>query len=143
MIERRSPLPVGRYWVDIIDRGGQVLEFDGWLKRAQASGNVALLKRESKGTTTWSLDYSGVRYTFYLFDVLNPIAWPRNKGWGFPSIAQSATAPNAPKIEKADDTGSRPTVPGPLEQLNEIFTDAKTIALIAVGAYIYFQANKR
>jgi hypothetical protein len=142
-IERRSPLPVGRYWVDIIDRRGEVLEFDGWIKRGVAAGKLALIKREDKGTTTWSLDYSGVRYTFYLFDVLEPVEWPKNKRWGYPTIARSEAHPEAPKIETADDTGVRPTVPSPIETINDFLGSAKTLALVALGVYVYFQLDKK
>lgn len=142
-IERRSPLPVGRYWVDIIDRRGEVLEFDSWIKRGVADGKLALINREQKGATLWSLDNSGVRYTFYLFDVLEPVEWPKNKGWGYPSVARSEAHPKAPKIETADDTGSRPRIPGPIETITELLGDAKTLALVALGLYLYSQLDKK
>ena len=75
---------------------------------------LKLLKREDKGTTTFSTDYSGVRYSFFLFDVLEPVEWPRNKGFGFPSIAQSEFQPTAPKIEKYRGYGSTPESSGTL-----------------------------
>lgn len=140
-IERRNPLPKGRYWVDIIDRTGEVLAFEIWLMKN--ADKLKLLKREDKGTTTFSTDYSGVRYSFFLFDVLDPVEWPRGKGWGFPSIAQSEFQPTAPKIEKSEDTGSRPKVPGPFETLTEALSDAKTLALIALAIYAYTQSNRR
>ena len=142
-IERKSPLPVGRYWVDIIDRRGEVLEFDAWVKRGVSAGKLALINREQKGTTTWSLDYSGVRYTFYLFDVLEPVEWPKNKGWGYPTIARSEAHPEAPRIETADDTGVRPRVPSPIETITSFLGDAKTLAFVALGIYLYSQLEKK
>jgi hypothetical protein len=142
-VERRSPLPVGRYWVDIIDRNGEVLLFDFWLKRGENAGKLKLINREDRGTTTFSIDYSGIRYTFFLFDVLEPIEWPRGKGFGYPSIAQSERHPNAPKIEKSEDTGSRPRVPGPLDTIADLLGDAKTIAILFVGAYLLTRSNRR
>ena len=140
-IERRNPLPKGRYWVDIIDRKGEVLAFEFWLIKNAAK--LKLLKREDKGTTTFSTDYSGIRYSFFLFDVLEPVEWPRNKGWGFPSIAQSEFQPTAPKIEKSEDTGVRPKVPGPLESLTEALSDAKTFTLIALAIYAFTQSGRK
>lgn len=140
-IERRNPLPKGRYWVDIIDRKGEVLAFEMWLMRN--ADKLKVINKEDKGTTTFSSDYSGIRYTFFLFDVLEPVEWPRNKGWGFPSIAQSEFQPTAPKIEKSEDTGSRPKVPGPLDTITEAMSDAKTFAIVALAIYLLTQSNRR
>lgn len=142
-IERRSPLPNGRYWVDIIDRRGEALEFDAWIQRGVNAGKLALINREQKGQSTWSLDYSGVRYVFYLFDVLQPVEWPKGKGWGFPSIARSEAHPMAPEVTKAEDTGVRPTVPGTFDTITDLLGDAKTLALVAIGIYLYSQLGKR
>lgn len=142
-IERRSPLPVGRYWVDIIDRRGEVLEFDSWIKRGVADGKLALINSEQKGTKLWSLDNSGVLYTFYLFDVLEPVEWPKNKGWGYPSVARSEAHPTAPEVKTATDTGVRPTVPGPIDTITDLLGDAKTLAFVAIGIYLYSQLGKR
>ena len=140
-IERRNPLPRGRYWVDIIDRKGEVLAFEIWLMKN--ADKLKLLKREDKGTTTFSTDYSGVRYSFFLFDVLEPVKWPRDKGFGFPSIAQSEFQPQAPKIEKSEDTGVRPKVPGPFDMLAKALGDAKTLAIIGLALYFLSNSNRR
>jgi len=139
-VERRNPLPVGRYWVDILDppksTTSHILLFDAWL--AGNRDKVALRRKEERGTTLWSLDYSGVRDNWYLFDVLEPVEWPRDRGFGFPTIAQSPTAPKAPKVETSADTVQRPPEPSISDDFSRLFDDIKTgaVALVILWALL-------
>lgn len=140
-IERRNPLPVGRYWVDIVEpkTGGVLLKFDAWL--ARNSSKVKVVKREQKGTTLWSLDTSGKRYDWVLFDVLSPVEWPRTSGFGLPTIVQSPTAPTAAPVTSSADTVQRPPEPTISSVFEGFAGDVKTVALIALG--LYFLMNQR
>lgn len=137
-VERRNPLPVGRYWIDIIDEPGakssRIFFFDSWLIRNSTA--VKVLKKEELGTTLWSLDYSGIRRNWYLFEVLSPVDWPRDKGFGFPSIVKSPQAPNAPAVTSSTDTAQRPPEPTWQDSLNNMLGDAKTLAFVAIGIYL-------
>jgi hypothetical protein len=137
-VERRNPLPIGRYWVDILDtpraKTSRIFFFDAWL--AQHRNEVKVIKKEEKGTTLWSLDYTGIRDNWYLFDVVKPVEWPRDKGFGFPSIVQSPTAPNAPPVTSSADTVQRPPVATATDMFADLFADAKTVALVLGALYL-------
>ena len=146
-MERRNPLPVGRYWVDIIDTKsypGASLHFTAWLVRNK--GKVEVVKREEiDSVSTWDPVFhpdDGYQYApkrlWYLFDVKLPALWEKGKGWGFPSVVKSATAPKAPDIKTASDTAKRPPdPPGLLEQLDQSFSTVKTVAIIAALVWAF------
>jgi hypothetical protein len=132
-IERRNPLPKGKYWVDIIDTPkvpGARLYFTAWLARNR--GKVKVIKKEEFGALI-----TGKARDWYLFEVLEPVTWETDKGFGLPSQVMSFENPNAPVVTSSADTATRPEPPaGPLEQLNELFGDAKALAFILLGAYL-------
>lgn len=139
-IQRKNPVPKGRYWVDIIDtktNPGCRLYFSSWLLRN--SKKVKVVKVEHFGAL-----YSGADRDWYLFDVLEPVTWENGKGFGLPTIVQSGENPTAAPVATAADTATRPEPPaGPLEQLSELFTDAKTVLLIVAAAWLWSQSGKR
>lgn len=69
-VERRDPLPPGRYWVDIPPK--DVLAFNVWKNTHRDAVRV---QRVSTGSNGWE---------WHLFEVLAPTPWG---GWGFPNIA--------------------------------------------------------
>lgn len=131
-IERRNPLPKGKYWVDIIDTPkvpGARLYFVAWLARNR--GKVNVIKKEEFGGLT-----TGKARDWYLFEVLQPVTWETDKGFGLPSQVMSAENPSAPIVTSSADTATRPEPPaGPLEQMNELFADAKSLLFILAGLY--------
>ena len=133
-IERKSPIPVGRYWVDAIDDTA-VLFADAWLNRH--SKTVKQLKREeTPGTGPFAPSWAP-RRVWYLFDVLQPTdRWQAVKGLGLPNIVRSQTAPNAPVVTTSADTATRPP-PSTLSDFLPNFDsgDLKTLALVALGLY--------
>jgi hypothetical protein len=138
-IERRNPVPKGRYWVDIIDtrtNPAARLYFSSWLLRN--SKKVKVVKVENYGAL-----YSGANRDWYLFDVLDPVTWETGKGFGLPTIVQSPENPNAPVVTKPEDTATKPPPPaGPLEQLETMFEDAKTVVLIGLALWLFTQSGK-
>jgi hypothetical protein len=138
-------LPVGRYWIDIIDPPNtlhpRIVGFEGWLDVNGLAGKTKLLRREELGSTLWSLDYSGTRRNWYLFEVFEPVEFPHDRGWGYPSIVQSPTAPNAPVVTSSADTLTRPPPQTASDALSELFSDAKGIVGIALLAYLFTRSS--
>jgi hypothetical protein len=133
-IERRNPVPKGRYWVDIIDTKsypGARLFFVAWLARNR--GKVEVVKKESFGALI-----TGAARDWYLFDVKLPVEWEKGQGFGLPTIVRSAENPTAPVVTKPEDTATKPPpAPSFSEQLSEMFADAKSIAFIAIAIYAF------
>lgn len=94
---RQSPLPVGRYWVDI--PASKQAEFDGYLQ-----GNERIRVEVTEG--------GGDEGTFYVFRVLQPVPWfavnfgfPNTAGPEVKSRADTVQAPDLPKdgVDQIDD----------------------------------------
>lgn len=139
-IERRNPVPKGRYWVDIIDtpiNPGARLAFVAWI--AQNAGNVVVVKREQFGALE-----TGVPRDWYLFDVKLPVKWELNKGFGLPTIVKSAENPTAPVVTKAADTRTEHKPRTITDEFGEggafegmpSFAGLGSTALLLLGAYL-------
>ena len=128
-LERRNPVPPGRYWVDVFDQvsthpatHGQNTQtaFRDWLRR-----NAATVQSES----TQSFDTEPPR-DFYIFRVLAPTLW---EGPGFPEVAPAS-------VQSSADTAQRPDPEkDPLDQLGDALGSAGSQAsalvfAVAVGA---------
>jgi hypothetical protein len=110
-VERRSPLPVARYWVDVSPADQPA--FNAWV----ASGAGAIAVR------TTSAYNDG--WTWYLFDVLSPVPW---QGPGFPTIA-------TPDVKTpADVITSPPVVTPSLEETITSVGHDVALALFALAA---------
>ena len=126
-LERRNPVPAGRYWVDVFDQvsthpatKGQNTQtaFRDWLRR-----NSATVKSES----TQSFDTTPAR-DFYIFRVSAPTKW---EGPGFPEIATPAVQSSADTVQRPDPEKD------PLDQLGDALGGAGSAAsalLFAVAA---------
>jgi len=103
-VERRNPLPVGRYWIDIFD--SQENAFRAWLN--EHKGSVRVITTESYPSSTFG-GYEG--RVWRLFEVTAPVSW---NGPGFPTIAEA-------HVKGSDDTAQRPPKEkDPLDRLGEI-----------------------
>lgn len=103
-VERRNPLPGGRYWIDIFDSKRSA--FETWAAVNKDSVHVEV---------TESHDTNPPR-DFYIFTVAERVAVPGGTGtiavpvqwdaatFGFPTIA-------GPEIKSSADTVSRPDLP--------------------------------
>ena len=156
-LERRNPIPRGRYWLAAVDQQA-ILWFDTWLR--QHDTTVRVVKREQHegtfgfglepgavlwDTSTWQWGAVGhSQWVWYLFDVLEPTPrWTAGvKGLGaFPNVVKSAANPTAPAIATAADTVQRPKPVAASDWLGEIFSDWKTVAVVA--AALYFASRRR
>lgn len=82
-LEKRQPLPLGRYWADIPEK--YLPEFQRFLGIVSRGIFVAQTKEHEDPFTT------GGKITTYLFDVRDPlIPWDNTK-YGWPTIATGVT----------------------------------------------------
>lgn len=115
--ERRQPLPIGRYWLDL--RPGVLDTFRAWA--ASNPLRITVERFEAHG---------GV--TFAIFRVLQPTRFDQ-RTFGFPSIAPA-------DIQQASDTAQRPAVPTPLGTLNDILDRLHLPSLDGMGAIVALAA---
>lgn len=96
-LERRNPLPTGRYWVDI--QAKYVADFTDFLRKVGRGIMVVQTKERTDPFTT------GGGTTSYLFEVKDPLIWWDQSKFGFPTIGTGIT--------DLDQTGQVPA-PEPL-----------------------------
>lgn len=115
-LERRNPLPAGRYWQDIFSQ--QFSAFDDWLARNRdtldllkeeyfAPTGIEILKDPSDPTKVGGRDLGQAERKWVLFEIIEPTKW---EGPGLPTIADDG-------VNSSTDT-ERPTdeiVPGPFD----------------------------
>ena len=134
-IERRNPLPVGRYWVDVFD--SKEAAFQNWLKAHKAEVQVI-----SAETFEPIDNYEG--RVWRLFKVTTPVQW---EGPGLPTIAGS-------DVNSSADTGQRPpkekdpldTIDVPLyfdRAKKTLWITGAIVAVVVGGALIYYYAPRR
>lgn len=130
-LERRQPLPAGRYW---IDTGGQrTIVLAGWLQTYQTIGLAKVERSEGYG-----IEAKPQLWT--LFRTSQPLVWP-GAFLGYPTIATDDVH------SKADTVKRPPKPPGPFEP-GGVFDPAQleglgSVAILAGLAYLAFGGNKR
>lgn len=135
-LERRNPLPPGRYWQDIF--AAQASAWNAWLSENVASGAVRVAKVEHfkpdpLRSGEWLPDAfqpenAGTipARTWVLFDVVTATPWPAVK-LGFPTIADSS-------VQTSSDTATNPPGPSPREELADAaMAIVKPVAYLAGG----------
>jgi len=130
-LERRNPLPVGRYWIDIFDDGKSA--WDAWLATANIatdpttysgpSDRVQVIKEEYYPPFVGSdeNEYPG-RY-WMLFKVVQPTPWTIANKVGWPN-----TAPT--NINTSDDTVQKPD---PNDARTDWLPDVSPLGKIAIA----------
>jgi hypothetical protein len=116
-VERRNPIPAGRYWVDCIGNPA-ITEFDIWRRSHQT-----VVVEETEGDTTAPMPTQ-----FVIFHLTAPTQrWEQMSGGvGMPTIAP-------PEVKSKADAFKVPTVaPFSLDFLN----DSSTLLLVAVGLFL-------
>lgn len=132
-IERRNPLPAGRYWVDVFDP--DIAAWTAW--RTRNGQNVKVEETEHfEGDPSRD---------FIIFKVLAPVPW---EGPGLPTIAE-------PSVQTSSDTGQRPAPePDPTTKIGDWIDDnlwgshpvatavGSGILVIAGGALLVYVISK-
>lgn len=148
VLERRSPLPPGRYWQDIFLKQGPA--FRDWLEEHLKSGAVVLEKTEffkadplrdgSWLPAVLQPDSPGTiaERTWVLFRVVRPVDWPATK-LGFPTIADDS-------VQTSADTATIPPGPSPTDEiaegLSKIVTPVTTILALFLGIKVVQSLRK-
>lgn len=124
-LQRKNPLPPGRYWQDIFAR--QANDWNAWLAPVLRSGDVTIERVEHfnadplhdgswlPGGASGDLNVIGDR-TWVLFNVVNPVDWPATK-LGFPTIAEK-------EVQSSADTATNPPGPTVAEEIAEAAANA-------------------
>lgn len=124
-IERRNPIPPGRYWIDTFDP--DIGDFAEWAKNSpQVSVIASELHDDEKPKRQW-----------VLFAVKEPGAVFEATKFGFPTIAGE-------DVKSSDDTVQKPEVKQP--ELADLVESAKGVAYLAlalVGAIVAAKLVKR
>lgn len=117
-VERRDPVPPGRYWVWLMPE--DTARWTSWT-RAHA-GKVSTRVTEGDPDSGYHV----------VFDVIAPVPWV---GFGFPTIVESGTLPTTSQTVQAP--APEPGFAERLERgLNEGFAQVKTVVLIGAGIWI-------
>ena len=96
-VERRSPLPPGRYWLDVTGKA-RIEDFEGYLSTTARSA-IAVERREDTDVPTPQITRVE-KQRWYLFRVLKPARW-FGGNFGFPTIAH-------PDVRTRADTATVP-----------------------------------
>lgn len=123
-IERKNPLPVGKYWVDVFDP--HINDFKDWLDKNKDSVIIDkqeyYIARDNYPQRNW-----------YLFHNTAPVDW---QGPGFPTIAEQET-------HTSEDTAQKPPPePSGVEVIEDAFSKAGnilTLAGLAVGGILLYK----
>ena len=98
VIERRQPLPPGRYWITVTSAPNAPDRMTHFLQWTAANAQTVIVdKTEPLG--------GGVNGLFCIFTVLQKTTWDA-KQFGFPNVA-------GPDVQTQSDTSQRPPVPTP------------------------------
>lgn len=124
-LERRNPLPAGRYWIDVFQPDSAA--WQAWL--VSNAQNVKIEETEHFAEVDQFPDRD-----FFIFKVLTPVTW---QGPGFPSIADAT-------IKSSTDTRDRPD---PTKDPTDVGADLVESLLhpspttVAVGTVIFLIAG--
>jgi hypothetical protein len=134
-MERRDPLPPGRYWLFLmpseIGRWREWTETHrGVVKTVLVEPQLALAPHVPAIFATRP-DLSIIREQagdYVVFDVLSPVPWV---GFGFPTIVPPGELPSANQVSSGPEPGDTDMNP-----LGALFGEAKTLALLAGATYL-------
>ncbi len=111
VVERRNPLPVGRYWVDVFEK--DAASFAAWLAAHKADVRVR---------TTQHFDTTPAR-DWVLFEVVRPVDW---QGPGLPDVATGDVVASSDTVQRP------PPEKDALQKISDAFSGSGT-ALVVLG----------
>lgn len=119
VLERRNPLPKGRYWIDIFQSGRQ--DWDYWTM--YSTGHLKVINEEH-----YSTDGTYESRDWILFETDAPLTWDIElaKKIGWPTVA-------TPEVQNSDDTVQKPKVKGGFD---EVFGDSPGLKIAVTGVGI-------
>jgi hypothetical protein len=110
-LERRSPLPPGMYWLDVL--GDKRAAFIDWRRANKTTVRVR---------STEAFPEPAPGRDWYKFEVLQPTPWEATR-FGFPNIIASTD-----KIDSSADTVQRPDPEkDPLDKLGDALSSAGSV----------------
>lgn len=141
-VERRDPVPPGRYWVFILPKEEE--QWARWVTANQATVRVVGVERKEKlepyvpAIFATRPDLSIIMQdggAWLLFDILQPTPWV---GLGFPTIVNSSSVKSSSQVEQGEVVPSQGS--GPADFATKIALGAAPWLL---GAYLGVQLIKR
>lgn len=121
-LERRNPLPAGRYWIDISKEPVPLGTWQGFL--AAAKGFVHVDSTEDDPDFSW-----------FLFTTSKPLVWP--EGIGAPTIADKSVKSRSDTVDRPDpEPDFLDTVPTGAQLFAGIGDTAKLVVWVLVGAVV-------
>ena len=131
VLERRSPLPPGRYWITVTSSDSAPDRMTHFLQWTASNAQTVIVdKTEPLG--------GGVNGLFCIFTVLQPTAWDARQ-FGFPNVA-------GPEIQTSDDTVQRPPKPTAGSMISDMLGDAFSTPvgkLALIGALVFLLGKAR
>src|SRR5262245_48211492 len=135
LLEKRNPLPPGRYWIDIVANGRQ--QWDFWA--AYATGHL-VIEREEHYVGDAEAGYESRDWILFRTD--EPLTWDLElrKKIGWPTIAGK-------EVQTSNDTVQKPKPEGILDEIfgtedGGIHSWVKFTAIAGVGALGMFAIAK-
>jgi hypothetical protein len=121
-IERRNPLPAGRYWIDISKEPVPLGTWQGFL--AASSGFVHVDSTEDDPAYSW-----------FLFTTTKPLVWP--EGIGSPNIADQSVTSRSDTVDRPDpEPDFTDQIPTPGQLIAGVSGTAKLVVWVLVGAVV-------
>lgn len=138
VMERRDPLPAGRYWVYIDE--SEVERWAEWVKASE--GKVKPVTTEAQlyvprwipavFATRWDLSIiQSVKGYWILFDVVAPVKWV---GFGYPTTVID------PAVRSSTDVITAPAPEPEWNPIGEMFASAKWFLFAGGALYLLTQA---
>lgn len=122
-LERRRPLPAGRYWADIFPQNRAA--WSAWISLNQNSGKASLV------TTEHTPEIAGApEHDFVIFTTSDELVWP-DEVMGFsPNVAGA-------NVTSSDDTIDKPEPQAdPLDQFGKLTQGIYAAGAIAAGLIV-------
>lgn len=134
VMERRDPLPAGRYWIYIDD--SEVTRWKEWVSASEGRVKVVVTEAQKAISswipavfaTRWDLSIiTSIEGYWILFDVLSPIKWV---GFGYPTTVID------PAIRSATDISTAPPPAAEWNPIGELLGEVKWLLFAAGGLYL-------
>lgn len=132
-VERRDPLPAGRYWTFVLE--DELGDWQRWVSSQVPLVHVVAAERKSAlapflpavfATRPDGSIIMDAKGAWFLFDVKAPVPWV---GFGFPTIVTDPTITSSSQVEQAPD----PEPEGKLT--DDMWREVKSVVLLGAGVY--------